>query len=425
MKSTSYLAVPAIFLLFSFSNHHSSLAKAGPANQAIGSIYNVYSSSGGPGWTSTTLSTDFPVQNVGAAVSGGAITTSLDGAGTFSDSLCFKDTLRSTNVKIVVGVSLTSTQSGTTYGVSLAMKGVNYYAPASIAMFYNMSTSNNGHSQLFYQNNSLSWTQSWGTTTSSAVANATNDRIVLTLERINNQIHWNVYNQTQNLSTFDTTFIFATTGPIYPNTWVPTLFANGGHLKIDSFTVAEGDPVNPDILFYGDSKGIFGQSFWQQTYPAVLGYFYPSVVIQHGFGDLTAHLLSGWPDVKRLMPKMVVYEGGSNDIRFSQSGSTAGNVAAFFDSCAIYGIRVIFLSPIYESNQDLSSQLSIFSKYAPNYIYCFDIGARTGMLYFDGIHLSNAGAQEVARRIRESNLLINPNLNKAFVPNANNPPTFY
>lgn len=393
--------------------------------QYVGSVYKQNSSSGGTGWTTGTIASSF-VQNVGATASSGSIATSAAGGGLFSDSLCLLDTFRSTHVKITVGIKMTSTQTSSTFGFAVAMNGINGFSKNSFGMFYNMATTNNGFSQAYYQNQSASstWTQltGWNPTSSRQVTNSTNDRIVATLERIDNQIHWSIWDQTSNSVTYDTTFSLTTTAFPLPNTWMPAIFALGGNLLIDSFNVIQTDPINPDIMCVGDSKGVFGQTTWQQTYPAILGYFYGSVVIEHGFGDLTSNILQGWSDVKRVHPKAVLYEGGSNDIRAGQSSITSGNVAAFADSCAVYGIKFIPLSPLYESAQDNSPQLSIFSAY-PNQVYVFDIPKRTGGLYPDNIHLSNISAQLVARRIRESNQLPSPTNRYQYVPNSNTPPT--
>lgn len=395
-------------------------------NPIVGSIYKQNSSSGGTGWNSTTLASDFGAFTSGVSTSAGSIVTTTDGAGFFTDSICLRDTMRSEHWRMVLGVHMTSTQTSSTNGVAIGPKGVNYAAHNSMAMFYNMSSTNNGHSQLFYQNqsNSSTWTQGWTATQSTAVANASSDRIILTFDRIFNQFHYTIYNQTQNLTTYDTTFAITPIGIPLPNTYVPTIWRLGGNLAIDSLNIVELDPYNPDNMIVGDSKGIFGQSTFQQTYPAILGYFYPNTVIQHGFGDLTGNILSGWPDVKRVMPKMVLYEGGSNDIRFSQTANTAANIKAFHDSCIAYGITFWCISPVRESVQDNSSQLSIFATYLPNEIYAWDIGVITGNLYTDGIHLSNAGAQQLARRVREANALYNPKNDNQF-NSVSGLPTFY
>lgn len=426
MKKLLYLFLIFISIeSFAQTKEEIQLISFGPAT--VGSIYNKWSSSGGAGWNNMN---DFGANSAGAtASSGSAITTTCGtcGAGLFTDSLCLADTLRSENWHMTFGITQTSTIGSTTYGWGLTCKSVNYHAPASTSIFYNTSNTNNGHFQLFVQNNgspgSTGWTQEWGTTTTTPVPNSTNDRIIATLGRANNVFYFSAWDQTSNSITWDTTWTYSTTGIVYPNTWVPTLYYFGGNLKVDSINIVQDDPVNPDVLFITDSKGIYSTTTWQQTYPAILGYFYPNIAEECGFGDLTSNVITAWPDVKRIMPKSVFYEIQSNDLRFLTVADTAitrANVTRFYDSCAAYGIKFIACSPLYEAAQNNSPYIYIYSAYATlpgaAYVYGYDIPQRTNGLYTDNIHLGNQSSYLLARRIREAGVLPNPNGNKAFIP---------
>ena len=352
---------------------------------------------------------DFGTNSVGGSASGGHIVTTLDGAGTFTAPLELADTVRVSHFKMVVKAHLTTTQSTSTFGISIGLLSVNANALTSHAMFYNMSSTNNGHVQFFNQDNGSTWTQDWTTTQTTPVPNSTNDAVILTYERINNILHFGVYNATTNSASWDTVFTVAqnSTTIFMPNTAVPTIWANGGHLQIDSLAIVKNEPMNPDVMFVGDSKGIFSASSgFLTTYPAICSYFLGKTVTAQGFGDLTANMLSGWHEIKTLMPRAVVFEGGSNDLRFNGSLNTAA-ITALMDSCQAYGIIFIPLSPMFESAQDLSGQLSFFAG-LPNEIYLWDISKRPGFLFTDGIHLSALAPPWIARRIRESNLLPGP-----------------
>jgi len=391
----------------------------GGTSSTLGYLGAVYNKSN---WTSMA---DFAVNNVGGSASGGHIVTTTSGAGTFSNQLQMTDTTRLYHVKLVLAVHMTTTESASTYGVSLGLFGVNSYSQCSFAMFYNMSTSNNGHIQFFNQNQSTTWTQQWGPTATSTVTNSTNDKIIMTFERVSNLMHFVVYNATTNSAPFDTTFSITPQGIPMPNTCVPTIWANGGNLQIDSLVEIKNEQVGAMCAIVGDSKADYGASNVQNTFPYILGYNYPSIVVQSGLGDLTGNYLSGWPEIKALKPKIVIYEGGSNDLRFSVSSLvTVANVKAFHDSCVAYGIQFIPVSPMYEVTLDVSSQISLFASYSPN-IYVWDLSKMPGFLYTDNIHPGDIGMVRIARRIRESNLLQYPNMNFECVPNSNTPYTKY
>lgn len=370
-----------------------------PATFYLGRTYNN---------SNFTNTSDFAVNTCGASASGGHLVCTSPGAGAFTASLQLADTERISHIKIVVKAHMTTTQSGSTFGISLGQQGINSNALCSILMFYNMSNSNNGHVQLFTQSNSATWTQQWTTTQNTPVTNSTNDAVILTYERISNQVHFGVYNATTNSASWDTVFAVSTTTTtaFMPNTAVPVIYANGGNLQIDSLAVLKNEPMNPDVMFVGDSKGVFGPATFAGQYPVIASWFINKTVIAHGFGDLTANMLSGWHEIKQLMPRAVVFEGGSNDKRFNGSLNTVA-ITALMDSCQVYGITFIPISPMFESAQDLSGQLAFFAT-LPNQVYVWDISKRPGFLFTDGIHLSTAGAPWIARRIRESNLIPGP-----------------
>ena len=355
-----------------------------------------------------TNTNDFAVNTCGASASGGHLSITSPGSGAFTASLQLADTERVDHIKIVAKVHLTSTQSSSTFGVSLGLQGVNANALCSIVMFYNMSTSNNGHVQLFNQNNSSTWSQQWSTTANTPVTNSTNDAIVLTWERINNQMHFSVYNATTNAASWDTLFTVAQNSStvLMPNTAVPVLYANGGNLQLDSLTVIKNVPTR-GVMFVGDSKGIWGQTSFALTYPSICSYFLDKTVVSQGFGDLTANMLSGWKEIKTCNPIAVLFEGGSNDQRFNGSLNTVA-ITKLMDSCQAYGIIFIPIGPMFESAQDLSGQLAFFAS-LPNNIYMWDISKRPGFNTADGIHIASIATPWVARRIRESNLLPGPN----------------
>jgi lysophospholipase L1-like esterase len=354
--------------------------------------------------------------SMGATISSNRISVVNGGDVVFGKFISFKDTVCSNHWRVTARGWNATTKSGNTYGFSVGMRSVNAFSLNSMAVFPNTSNDGNtGRFEFFTQANGASFTSTFRMGAGSAVANAVNDKLVVSMERNNSTVRMTVYNQTTQTVAADTTVTISLTGtPIMPNAAVPTIWihSTSGTVLIDSFYFQDFEPQNADIAFVGDSKTLgYGATNFASTYPSILGQTFPNYAVFAGFGDRTQEVRARLPQIIAAKPKVVILAIGSNDIRNSvTTGTWQANYTYIDNTLRAAGITVWHCLPFKENTGsggvDLTSQKNwIAANFAGRTIDTWTPTNEASCTYSDGIHLNDRGNKRVATAIKTCSFL--------------------
>lgn len=354
---------------------------------------------------------DFAVNTVGATVSGGKLLIPNAVVTNFTKSLQLAPYSCINHWKIEMNCQLTVPISGTTTGISLGIQSTNVNSFCSWAVFLSASTTNTGRIELFSQSNGNGTPSEWVSAAQSST-NLTfiqNDVIRLSIERVNQNIILRAENLTNPVAAVELLVTAPTNAAqIAPNTGQFVIWGQGGAYSISNLVIRNNEIKNPTTMFVGDSKTLgYGATNFASTYPAVLGKHYKNIAISAGFGDKTSDILNHIDEIITIAPETVVLAIGSNDKRFGITQAvTSANYRLITNKLISVGIRVIHISPFYESGLDLTEQYNdIKANYSP-FVDVFYTTREAGSAYTDNIHLTSIGYKAVASAILDTNLLI-------------------
>jgi len=348
--------------------------------------------------------------------SSGRISVANLGDVVFGKYLSFKDTVCSNHWRVTARGWNATTKSGNTYGFSVGMRSVNSFSLNSMAVFPNTSNdANTGRFEFFTQSNGNSFVSTFRMGSGSAVANAVNDKLVVSMERNNSTVRMTLYNETTQTVAADTTVtISLTSTPIMPNAAVPTIWfhSTSGTVLIDSFYFQDYEPQTADVAFVGDSKTLgYGTTTFTNTFASILGQTFPYYAVYAGFGDRTQEVRSRLPEIIAMKPKVVILAIGSNDIRNSvTTGTWQANYSYIDNTLRSNGIQVYHCLPFKENQSgggvDLTSQKNwIAANFVGRTIDTWTPTNEASCLYSDGIHLNDRGHKRVATSIKCSSFM--------------------
>lgn len=351
--------------------------------------------------------------SMGATISSNRISVANGGDVVFGKFVSFKDTVCSNHWRVSARAWNATTKSGNTYGFSVGMRSVNAFSLNSMAVFPNTSNDGNtGRFEFFTQSNGNSFVSTFRMGAGSVVANAVNDKLVVSMERNNNTVRMTVYNSTTQTVSADTTVnISLTSTPIMPNAAVPTIWfhSSSGAVLVDSFYFQDFEPQNADIAFVGDSKTLgYGATSFTNTFASILGQTFPNYAVYAGFGDRTQEVRARLPQIIAAKPKVVILAIGSNDIRNSvSSGTWQGNYTYIDATLRAAGIIVWHCLPFKENPGSGGVDLTTLKNWqAANFvgrtINAWDATSEANCIYTDGIHLNDRGHKRVATAIKTS-----------------------
>lgn len=349
--------------------------------------------------------------------SSGRISVTNLGDVLFNKWISFKDTVCSNHWRVSARAWNATTKSGNTYGFSVGMRSVNAFSLNSMGVFPNTSNDGNtGRFEFFTQSNGNSFVSSFRMGAGSTVANAVNDKLIVSMERNNSTVRMTLYNWTTQTVAADTTVtISLTSTPIMPNAGVPTIWVHTstGTVLVDSFYFQDFEPKNADIAYLGDSKTLgYGATGFTTTYPSILGQTFPNYAVFAGFGDRTQEAKARLPQVVALKPKVVILAIGSNDIRNSITTATwRQNYITIDSTLRANGIVVWHCLPFKENTGaggvDLTAQKDwIAANFTGRTIDTWTPTNEASCTYSDGIHLNDRGNKRVATSIKGSGLMV-------------------
>jgi lysophospholipase L1-like esterase len=347
--------------------------------------------------------------SMGATISSNRISVANGGDVVFGKFVSFKDTVCSNHWRISARGWNATTKSGNTYGFSVGMRSVNTFSLNSMAVFPNTSNDGNtGRFEFFTQSNGNSFLSTFRMGSGSTVANAVNDKLVVSMERNNSTLRMTVYNATTQIVSADTTVtISLTSTPIMPNASVPTIWfhSSAGTVLVDSFYFQDYEPANADIAFVGDSKTLgYGTTAFTNTFASILGQTFPNYAVYAGFGDRTQEVRARLSQIIAAKPKVVILAIGSNDIRNSVStGTWQGNYTYIDATLRAAGIIVWHCLPFKEGvgGVDLTTQKDwIAANFTGRVIDTWTPTNEASCLYSDGIHVNDRGHKRIATAIK-------------------------
>lgn len=342
---------------------------------------------------------DFTQNSVTASTSGGKILLS-GGSGTYTKTLDLKDTSCLTYDKRTIRFIVTSTPSGTTYGIGFGKRSVN-----ANGLFHSLATidlSNGATSGALRLIGGSANTQ-LAISTNGTIA--LNDTILLTVERIKDTVKASYYNKTQGIAkSVSYTYDLTSSATVFlPNTGVTSIFTLGGTQSVDSIAVSSKEIKNATLMIQGNSKAVaYFAGNYTDVFGVKIGSVYPTTIIHAGGSDKVSDMLSTWPEIKALAPKNILLADiMSNSQRFGVSSATyQAEYQRLVDSCERYGIKVYHGSPMYETSINLSGQRSFV-----NGTYSIDrrfdfwsplAYAPSRFLSADGVHPNAAGNDTLA-----------------------------
>lgn len=360
---------------------------------------------------SSNFSTSF-----GPTLSGGKIVATNQGdGGGFQKWISFKDTVCSNHWRIAFRFRNTSAKGANTFGASVGIRSVNTTARYSMSAFANTSNSGTtGRRELFKEANSGAWASLL--TSSTTVANAQNDWLVVTMERNNQKLTITVWNSTTNVASDRDPITLSTTdgNSVLPNTGVPTMWIHSstGGVEIDSFFFQDLSVKYADIAFIADSKGTaFDASTFAASWTSLVASKYPSFEVFAGHADKTAEIKARLTQIIAAKPKVAICAFGSNDIRNGISSATWQANYKYIDSAlTVNGIYVLHCLPFKEASLDqsaLTSFLQTDAQFTGRIINTDVVTQRAGLLSGDNIHLNDAGNLIVSDQVIYAPQLIN------------------
>jgi hypothetical protein len=193
----------------------------------------------------------------------------------------------------------------------------------------------------------------------------------------------------------------------YENTGVTTVWSTSSTvITLDSLGMSSTEIKNPSGLLGGDSKLHYYQGNFYTSVPMQLNAKYGQVVANGGPGDRTQDMISRLWQIYLINPSWVGMMVGSND--YANETLFQTNFAYIYNALVAHGIKVVVFSPFYESARNMLSEYNWEkANYAgPNWVdVYYAIKNGSGMLYGDGTHITQHGADTIVQTAIASNAI--------------------
>lgn len=374
----------------SFTNDSAYVA----ATPLRGSIYNKST------WANTT---DFTTNGATVSIVSNKIRFT-GGANTYTQLLSLNGNTALEYWKVTAEISVDEITT-TSFGFGIGVSSTNTIAAQKVSNIGRVAytTATNGTIGIGNQTNTTYADIATKTTTSVSA----NDHVLLTLERIQNNLTVTVRNLTTSSAetSISYSYQFITGAPILHNTGLFSIWSVGGQFTLQSLTISSDEQVGTDLLIIGDSKSIgYYASDWNNRFGSLLKDYY-RVAVHAGGSDKTTEVLQAMTEIISLSPKKVLMCIGSNDIRFGLTeGQFETNYASISSQLITAGVDVYYALPFFETAEDQSTQKTYIQTTYPTgkVIDTYTATNILGGLAADGTHPNTLGHYRIFKALIDS-----------------------
>lgn len=366
----------------------------------LGTLYNKNS------WTSGTLASDFIINGAAPTISGTKFTLT-GGAltpGPPTSSLDINGYHCLENWHLDLRYAQQAAKSATTFGAAIGLRSTAANFPSSIIAYVDLSTGVNAGKLTII---STVGGTSKVSTSSTALTYTPGDKQEISFDKKDNKFFAWARNATTNSLPIFTELIYTTESSSFnasfnlPNTGrfaVWTINGTGNSVLIDSVYAGSSEMVRPDIALLMDSKAKYNANYNTNLAHLLRSEGF-TVVDMSGGGNRTVDAFNVFDDIRKIKPRAILSELGTND--GTDSSSVKINYQKLVDSAHANGISFIHLRPFRQQTEAWAGRTDWIDR-----TYSVDsiIDTRTptfynGALDADSVHLTNYGISLAAQTI--------------------------